>query len=265
MKGFLGTMETGHPYQLGCREVWGGNRAIEAVVELPGLSGWLHLLPFQGDHGGDVYYLSACDHGLVSRIALADVSGHGDAVSSVAEMLYWLMQKYINNLDQSDFVRELSDCFGKGSSAETYASAVLLSYYRKTGHLLLTNAGHLSPLWYRAAEQRWEWLERESPYKETALEGLLLGLSAGTQYSQTPFRLTEGDLLVLYTDGITEALNGSGQELGRQRLWEIAHSVPLHTPAAAGEVLLACVRAHARGVPRQDDETLLVLQRAGGV
>lgn len=259
------TVETGHPDQLGCSEVWGGNRAIETTLKLPGLSGWLYSFPFQGDHGGDVYYLSACDHGLVSRIALADVSGHGDAVSSVAEVLHWLMQRYINNLDQSDFMRELNDSFGKGLPVETYASMVLLSYYRKTGHLLLTNAGHLAPLWYRAAEQCWEWLERDSPYKETAVEGLLLGLSAGTGYSQTAFRLAEGDLLVLYTDGITETFNGSGQELGHQRLWEIARSLPVQTPAATGEALLACVQDHGRGAPRQDDETLLVLQRLAGV
>lgn len=93
---------------------------------------------------------------------------------------------------------------------------------------------------------------------------MLLGLSAGTGYPQTAFQLAKRDILVLYTDGITETLNGCGQELGRQRLWEIAQSVQAHTPAATGEALLACVRAHARGVPRHDDESLLVLQRTDG-
>ena len=69
---------------------------------------------------------------------------------------------------------------------------------------------------------------------------------------------------MICTDGITETLDGRGQELGRQGLWEIARSVPVQSPATTGEALLACVRAYAHGVPPHDDETLLVLQRLGG-
>ena len=247
-------------HRLACMEVWGGNRTIETTVELPGLSGWLYSLPSDGDVGGDVYYLSVCDQDLLSRIALADVSGHGSAISSRAEVLRSLMHKHINNWDQSDFMQELNRSFRIGMPAETYASMVLIGYYRKTGQLLLTNAGHLPPLWYRAVERQWEWLERDSPCVETAIEGLPLGLIAGTDYWQTAYRLAEGDLLVLYTDAITEAIDGGGSELGRQRLREIAQSIPVDLPEATGTVLRARVRAYARGAPAGDDETLLVLQ-----
>src|ERR1043165_8396643 len=66
---------------LKCLEVWGGNGAVEETLELPGLSVWLHSMPLHNaSGGGDVYYLSSCSHGVIARVALADVSGHGECV-----------------------------------------------------------------------------------------------------------------------------------------------------------------------------------------
>jgi hypothetical protein len=136
-----GSSET--PHTLICSEVWGGNRKIFRTVQLASVTAWVASVPLnEGDGGGDLHYLSVCDHDLISRVALADVSGHGRVVSRIAETLQRLMRENINVWDQSDFMRELNDTLLL-SSQNKYATAIVLSFHRITGRLVFSNAGHL--------------------------------------------------------------------------------------------------------------------------
>ncbi len=250
------------PHALSCLEVWGGNQHVSALLELPGLLAWVESAPYkEATEGGDLHYLSACNNGVVARIALADVSGHGAEVGGIAENLRKLMREYVNYWDQTEFVQRLNDAFPKDSSGVKYASAVILGFYRGSGELLFTNAGHLPPLWYRAASKEWEFLKEDSPALKDSIEGLPLGLVPGTGYQQTAVQLMPGDLVVLYTDGVSESFNGQEKELGFTGLLELARDVPVHSPAAAGFSLLAAVDKFRAGEPRRDDATLVVLQR----
>ena len=94
------------------------------------------------------------------------------------------------------------------------------------------------------------------------IEGLPLGLIPGTTYSQTAVKLGPGDMLVLYTDGITETLDSSGNELGYRGLLELAKSLRDESPADMSRALMGAVESIRAGRPRRDDETLVVLQRA---
>jgi len=68
--------------------VWGGNRRVNHAVELPGLTGWIYSDPVApAELGGDVHYISVCSNGIISRFALADVSGHGPSSSVMAQLL----------------------------------------------------------------------------------------------------------------------------------------------------------------------------------
>jgi hypothetical protein len=59
------------PHTLMCSEVWGGNRKIFRAVQLSGVTAWVASLPLnEGDGGGDLHYMSVCDHDLISRVAL---------------------------------------------------------------------------------------------------------------------------------------------------------------------------------------------------
>jgi len=79
--------------RLACFELWGGNSRAVHPIELPGLQGWISCTPFgHTASGGDVHYVSVCSKGQVSRIALADVAGHGESASSVAERLRRVLQ-----------------------------------------------------------------------------------------------------------------------------------------------------------------------------
>ena len=73
--------ESEKPHALVCTEVWGGNRKVIRTVKPPSLVAWVASVPLnEGEGGGDLHYMSVCDYDLISRVALADVSGHGSEV-----------------------------------------------------------------------------------------------------------------------------------------------------------------------------------------
>jgi sigma-B regulation protein RsbU (phosphoserine phosphatase) len=250
-------------YRLACQEVRGGNHLAAYSAELPGLAGWVCCHPLEpSPRGGDVYYMSACSHGVVARVVLADVSGHGEAVSVAAGRVRDALRQHVDRWDQSDLIRQLNDNFLEGAESAWFATAFVASFYSDSGELLFTNAGHMPPLWYRAATGDWSLLSDSTPLSKEIVD-LPLGLIAGTSYSQTAIQLEAGDLLLLYTDGVSEARDESGMQLGLDRLLSIARSLPTDSPAAAGRALLAAVSRYRGAAPATDDETVLALQRRG--
>src|SRR5207302_713660 len=121
-----------------------------------------------------------------------------------------------------------------------FATAFLASFYSESGELLFTNAGQAPPLWYRTATREWSLLHESTTLSKEIID-LPLGLIAGTSYSQTAVQLDPGDLLLLYTDGVSEAYDESGAQLGLQRLLSIARNLPTESAIAAGKGLLAAV------------------------
>jgi phosphoserine phosphatase RsbU/P len=246
---------------MACLEIRGGNRRESYSVELPGLSAWISCRPLTpATEGGDLHYMTVCGRGAISRVVLADVAGHGEVVSSVAERLRDGLRKHVNTWDQSILVQELNNSFLAGAKGVQYATAFVLGHYVQTGEMLFTNAGHVPPLWYRAAERRWLIISHSTPYAKEIAD-LPLGVIAGTPYTQTAIQLSPGDLLVLYTDGISESRDAAGHELGYDQLAALASTVPVELPAKAGEALLSRVEMFRSPMPAADDETLLVLRR----
>jgi len=88
-----------------------------------------------------------------------------------------------------------------------------------------------------------------------------LGLISGTPYTQVSASLEHGDILVLYTDGITECRNPAGVPLGIDGLLELAEGVPLGLPTSIGPALIKAVDDFRGTAPSIDDETVVVLQR----
>ena len=246
---------------LGCGEIRGGNSKFVGERTLPGMTAWVASVPASAQGvGGDLHFMSSCDHDLISRVALADVSGHGSDVDTPAAGLYKLMRKNINTWDQTEFMRGVNDAFRESGEGQ-YATAIVLSLHRLTGRLAFTNAGHLPPLWYHATENSWGFLEEGDPLARRGI-GLPVGLIPGTDYIQTIVSLRKSDLLVLYTDGITEAVDDNGRELGRGRLLEWARQSPNENPTVLGEALLKRF-SEFRANRQNDDETLIVLRRNG--
>lgn len=257
--------EVDQPYRLACLELHGGNQAGTYSAELPGLASWVSCRPLgDSQRGGDLYYLSACSKGVIARVALANVAGHGEIVSSTAVSLRDALREHVDHWDQSMLIRRLNESILRGAPHSRFATAFLASFYRESGELLFTNAGHLPPLWYRAAAKDWSLLLDSTPYSKEIVD-LPLGMIEGTSYSQTAVQLEAGDLLLLYTDGINESCDESGEQLGMDRLLSIARSLPVESAASAGQGLLAAIERFRGSAPPEDDETVVALERRGGI
>jgi phosphoserine phosphatase RsbU/P len=252
--------ESRHVRRLACLEIKGGNQRVDYSIELPGLIAWVSCRPIApATQGGDLHYLSVCSQGFVSRIALADVAGHGEDVSAAANTLRDLLRKHADEWDQSNVVRELNDSLLRDAGGD-YATALLLSHYSGSGEILFTNAGHLPPIWYRAETNQWGFLTDSTLYAEEPAN-LPIGLIAGTPYSQTAIQFGWDDLLILYTDGVTESANDAGRLLDTKGFLELVQGVPVVSASDTGQMVLAALEAFRGASPAADDETLVVLQR----
>ena len=134
----------------------------------------------------------------------------------------------------------------------TFVTVFLGSYDPETRMLTYCNAGHNPPLLLAGSGKEGSavhWLRPTAP---------AIGLVEGAQYGIATVSVKPGDLLVLYTDGVTEAIDAAGEEFGDERL---ASVVERNAQASAGEILRAVRRElerHVGGRPLDDDTTIVI-------
>ena len=119
-----------------------------------------------------------------------------------------------------------------------------------TGQLTFANAGHNYPLWWH-----------ENEFHQLRAKGVLLGMVEHITLNEATIQLDSGDVIVFYTDGVTEAMNEAEDLFGEDRLREV---IGAHIHESVGEIQAAIMSALAEFVgnaPRSDDVTLVVLQR----
>jgi serine phosphatase RsbU (regulator of sigma subunit) len=93
-------------------ELWTGDFSMESMTSSTGLPAWIFSQPCRGEStGGDVHYLSLCVGGIVARILLADVSGHGVKVDATSSILEKLLRRLMNAKRQDQLVEELNRDF----------------------------------------------------------------------------------------------------------------------------------------------------------
>jgi sigma-B regulation protein RsbU (phosphoserine phosphatase) len=122
-----------------------------------------------------------------------------------------------------------------------------------TGRLRYVNAGHNPPILVSS--------QRGKPIDQLHKTGMALGVVEGTTWQQKIARLSSGDILLLYTDGVTEAQNAQGQFFGEQRLMEVVRSKLGRPALEIQEAVLAELYRFMGDAPKQDDITLVVLVR----
>jgi serine phosphatase RsbU (regulator of sigma subunit) len=230
---------------------------------LPALSGWeLHGLnePSRGV-SGDYYQVVERSAGRECVLLIADVSGKGMAASLLTVSLQALSEGPIEDgLPPDEISARLSRLLFKRTPPEKYATAFLGVLAPETGVLRYTNAGHNPPLVVRAGPSG---SSAESTAAELGATGPPLGLLSTAVYKAGEVTLGPGDLLVLYTDGIVEAVDSDGEEYGLDRLKQICLRHRGLPPAAVAEALDRDLLAFVRGTPFPDDRTVVLVRRAG--
>ena len=224
-------------------------------ASLPEVSGYeMHggTLPSRGV-SGDFYKALIRGDGSSLAFFIADVSGKGVAASLLTASLEALSALPLEGNDPPDRICEqVGKLLYQRTPPEKYATAFLGILEPGTGRLRWTNAGHNPALLLRAAGEA-EWLKAN---------GTPLGLLPGAKYREGALTMEPGDALLVYTDGITEALDPDDEEFGEARLLEAAarhRALPLRDMAAGLERDLD---AFARGIPFHDDRTLVIVRRS---
>ena len=244
------------PVNLVCWKVWGGNESASVDVHIPGLRGVLHATPHKAETGGDVYYMSACGSGAIARLCLADVSGHGEEASLISS---WLEETFSRNIhrENPNTVLKAVNARAHAYGYDAMSTALCLSYNSLTGAIHFGNAGHPHMLLCRSGSDSWEELKPPEPTAE-GIWNVPLAVKKDAKYAMGKERLHPGDRLLLYTDGVVEARDASGKQIGDD-IWA---SVPTDgKPEVQLETLLAEYRAHIGAEEAsQDDITLILLE-----
>jgi serine phosphatase RsbU (regulator of sigma subunit) len=242
-------------------EVWGGSQLTARGVAFGGLDAWVYSKPHgNAQHGGDVYYASSCATGRIARLLLADVAGHGTSVASTAADLRTLMRRFVNRLDQTEFVRLLNQQFSALSQDGAFATAVVATFFEPSRRMTVCNAGHPRPLLYRAARKQWDFLGHQAPEQTKGPSNLPLGLLEISQYDQFDIELEPGDRVLSYTDALMESNDASGEMLGEDGVLKILRLLGDVEPQKLIESLLAEIAERYPENLTEDDVTVLLVQ-----
>lgn len=182
---------------------------------------------------------------------IGDVAGKGVAASILMGHLHAMFRSLpITHMPLSGLVARANRIFCDGTPSGHYATLVAGST-TLLGEIELSNAGHPSPFL----------ISREGVHPIPSMT-TPIGLFCQNDFPTTRFTLQPGETLVMYTDGLTEAANASGEQYGEKRLAEMLRA---HVGARPKEILAACVedvKAFKGATAKSDDLTILVLQRS---
>jgi sigma-B regulation protein RsbU (phosphoserine phosphatase) len=246
---------------LRCAEVWGGIKDDDRETRSGGLAVSLYSSSCQGGRGGDIYCFSVCAEDMLTRIAVADVVGHGSAVSDVSLSLYQAMRNRMNQLDGGRVLADLN-AFAARRGFQAITTASVVGYYARRKLAYFARAGDQPPLLRRGAEGTWRPLLPE--HLGSDLVNMPLGVLPQTCFRQRPVHFEAGDRMLLYTDGLVEAPAPGGELFGLDRLRAVLDKLgdaSLHATKAA---VLDAVRQHTGGPLDHDDVTVLVVEVVEG-
>jgi serine phosphatase RsbU (regulator of sigma subunit) len=198
---------------------------------------------------GDFYDLFDLPGGR-SVIVLGDVSGKGISAALLASMFQGIVEaQLIADHSISSVITGLNRMLVQKSASRkivTLFCAVLDS----KGNLIFVNAGHNPPIVLRASGQM----------EVLSTNSLIVGAFDFATYPEAETRLAPGDILVAFTDGVTEALNSAGEMFGDQRLQEVIRSATTLGAVQIRDCILDQVATHSRGLPQDDDITVVALK-----
>ncbi len=227
---------------------------------MPGLKVWLYSLPHANARaGGDVYYLSSCASGRITRLLLADVSGH-DKVDATATKLRDIMRKNINRIKQSCFVERMNECFSNVSDLSgAFATAIVCTFFVPTKTLTMSIAGHPLPLISRHGSREWSEMALEAP-EPGGLSNLPLGVDDQMHYSDLNLLLKHGDRVLIYSDGLSESLDESGAMLNSRGLCSLAAEVDQSIGRDFLPALMARIEELDQQNLKKDDITAILVE-----
>ena len=203
--------------------------------------------------GGDFFDVFRLDNGKVG-LAVADVSDKGvPAALFMMSSRTLLKGAAIGSSDPGAVLREVNDLLNEENDTLMFVTVLYAVYDPSNGDFTYASGGHDAPLVVHSDG---------SSSLMPATGGIALGVATDFQYEQTSVTLEPGDTVILYTDGVTEAMNGEGEEFGVERLGQVFASAPPKDAREANRIVFESVSAFAGDTSQSDDITCLTFRRS---
>ena len=213
--------------------------------------------------GGDYYDFLELRPGRLALV-LADIAGKGiSGALLMANLQANLRSQYALALDDiQQLLVSVNRLFYENTSDNSYATLFFADYDDSTQRLRYVNCGHLPPLLLRAGSASVSQTEAQPVIEHLDSTSTVLGLFENWQCNVAETTLNPGDLLLLYTDGVTEALNRAGEDFGESRLIDLVWSNRNLCPQALIGSIIKAVQQFSH--EEQVDDITLVAARCRG-
>jgi serine phosphatase RsbU (regulator of sigma subunit) len=208
--------------------------------------------------GGDYYDFIPFDAARIG-LAVGDVSGKGLSSALLMASLQGLVRTNlaVRQGDVARFMTELNESYYKLTASNRYATLFFALVDVSNQSLHYVNAGHNPPMLFRNAPS--------SPHESGTVEkleggGPPVGILAGSQYQSEHVALHDGDVLVVFTDGVADALNAQQEDFGEDRLGDIVRSSFALSAAEICKRIAEQLQEFVGDSPQWDDITLVVMK-----
>ena len=203
--------------------------------------------------GGDFFDIMRLENSRLG-LAVADVSDKGvPAALFMMSSITQLKGAAIGIGEPGGVLSEVNDLLNQDNETAMFVTLLYAVYNPENGVMTYANGGHNPPVIVHADG---------SSTLLPMTGGIALGVAPGFEYEQSTATLNPGETIVLYTDGVTEAMNGDGEEFGIDRLRGLFVGVPPRHPKEANKAILEAVSTFAGDTPQSDDITCLTLRRS---
>jgi sigma-B regulation protein RsbU (phosphoserine phosphatase) len=225
---------------------------VSNAVELAGV-----CFPARGV-GGDYYDFLPFDNEQIG-IAVADVAGKGMSAALLMSTVQGSLRSQVMAHDATTqntlagLVANMNLLLCRATGGANYVTFFYAQFDERTRQLTYVNAGHNPPFVLRPQPGGSDW-------RKLSTGGLFIGAFDHLQYEQETIGLQPGDVLVAYTDGVTEAMNATDEEFGEDRLQAVLAEFALLSAEGIRAAVIERVRAWSAGAPQSDDLTFLVLK-----
>ncbi len=219
----------------------------EREPNIPGWSVWLFYRP-ANEVCGDLLDFMKIEEWR-SAIALGDVSDKGLGAALLMVKLQATLRALAPDIsDLANLASKMNEIYLRDAMSKSFASLIYLEVHPDSGSVQLFNAGHMPPI-----------LLRNHTIQELAKGDTALGLMPHAEFHEQQLDMQSGDVLFVYSDGLTEARNSYGEFFGEPRLHSLLKNCSVTQARDIGETILQAVSAFVEETPSHDDLSMAIL------
>lgn len=201
--------------------------------------------------GGDYYDFVPLSEDRLA-FCIADITGKGmPAAMLMANLQATFRSQVLVDDDCTTCMTRTNKLLYRSTESTKFATMIYGALDPKSGKIKYTNGGHDCPILFK----------RDCEPTQLESTGLILGIFEDSDYNQESIRLEAGNLLLLFSDGITEAMNSNFEMYGTEPLKNLVQKNLEKSVSEIGSMILEDIRKHAGGTTQSDDITLMLIKR----